>query len=539
MTQVYSTCPQCSHTRQKSNDKCLSTNTETKAFCCHHCGYSGSLANNNNKSTFVKPKMPAIKEEYTEEFIEYFKKRGISKSTLQKNKIAESNKEIIFPYFHGGEIVNIKYRTFDKQFRQARNGKKVFYGIDDITEAKEVIIVEGEIDRLALNEAGFNNVISVPDGAPAVNTKAYSTKFDYIENCEKELEHVEKFIIATDNDLPGMKLKHELVRRLSPENCWYVEYPENSKDANDVLVKHSEFMLMSMVDGAKPCPVDGIFTVNDFKNEILNLYYNGDAGGLSTGWINIDKYYTIKPGELTIVTGIPSHGKSEYIDALTINLCKFHGWRIAYFSPENFPIEKHISKMIRKSIKKPFGINYNGHLEENELEKEIEYLNSMVYFISPDDEELKISDIIKKAKVLVKRYGIKGLVIDPWNEIDHSRPNYMSETEYISHCLTAIRRFARIHDVHIWLIAHPTKLKKELNGKYPVPTPYDISGSAHFRNKADNCLSVWRDLENEEKDVEIHIQKIRFREVGKIGWSKLKYDIPTGTYREGENYGYL
>jgi len=541
MTEKLSTCPECSHTRKKKHDKCMSTNIETGLFNCFHCGFKGILK--SHKATQTHKRMSILHKDIklpekslSANLIKYFRDRGISEEILIRNRISSNGKEILFPYIKHGNIINIKYKTKNKRFRQEAGAEKIFYGIDDIAEHKTVIIVEGEMDKLSFNEAGFNNVISVPDGAPAVNTKAYSTKFDYIENCEKELEHVEKFIIATDNDQPGIKLKYELVRRLSPENCWYVEYPDECKDANDILVKHSDFMLMSVIDNAKPCPVNGIFTVNDFENEILNLYYNNDAGGISTGWANIDKYYTVKSGELTIVTGIPSHGKSEYIDALTLNLCKLHSWRIAYFSPENFPIEKHISKMIRKSIRKPFSINYNGHLEENELEAEIKYLNNLVYFISPNDEELKISDILGKAKALIKRYGIKGLVIDPWNEIDHSRPIYMTETEYISDCLTKIRRFARKHDIHVWLIAHPTKLKKEINNKYPVPTPYDIAGSANFRNKADNCISVWRDLQDEESSVEIHIQKIRFRDVGKIGMEKLKYDIPTGTYREESVY---
>ncbi len=150
--------------------------------------------------------------------------------------------------------------------------------------------------------------------------------------------------------------------------------------------------------------------------------------------------------------------------------------------------------------------------------------------MSPPDDELTVDHIINKAKAAVMRYGIRGLSIDPWNEIDHSRPSSKSETEYISECLTKIRRFARIYRVHVWLIAHPTKLQRERDGKYPIPTPDDVAGSAHFRNKADNCLTVWRDLLDEDRAVEIHVQKIRFREVGKVGMSKLRYDIVTGRY---------
>ena len=107
----------------------------------------------------------------------------------------------------------------------------------------------------------------------------------------------------------------------------------------------------------------------------------------------------------------------------------------------------------------------------------------------------------------------------------------MAETEHISECLGKIRRFARNHGVHVWLVAHPQKPYR-IKGKYPVPTPYDISGSAHFRNKADNCLTVWRDENEPDKPVKLFVQKIRFREVGKIGVIDLRWNHLNGRYEE-------
>jgi twinkle protein len=87
--------------------------------------------------------------------------------------------------------------------------------------------------------------------------------------------------------------------------------------------------------------------------------------------------------------------------------------------------------------------------------------------------------------------------------------------------------------VHVWIVAHPTKLQKDQKGEYPVPTPYDISGSAHWRNKADNCLAVYRRFDpHHEPPVEVHVQKVRFREVGKIGLAELRYEKVNGNYRE-------
>jgi len=532
-------CPKCSPGRKKGNDRCMATDGDL--FYCHHCGYSGRKGDKgmseNNRNTEYQQKKTILSLPSTglpENVIKFFEARGISQNVLERNKIGFKNREIMFPYFRDDQIVNIKYRTFDKKFRQEAGAEKVFYGLDDIKKSEEIIIVEGEIDKLAFEVAGFNNVISVPDGAPPPMAKSYESKFSYIGHCEKELRNLKKIILAVDSDEPGRKLEEELSRRLGPERCWRVFWPENCKDANGVLMEYSEFELIKAIDEAKPVPVAGLFNVNDFSEELITLYENGQPGGETTGWFSLDRYYTVRPGEVTIVTGIPSHGKSEFIDALMINLANDYDWEFAVFSPENHPVQTHIAKLTQKYVSKPFSKGFNNHMSKDELIEAKEWLEEHFVFVSPPDDELTVDHIINKAKAAVMHFGIKGLSIDPWNELDHSRPASKSETEYISECLTKIRRFARIYRVHVWLIAHPTKLYKDNNGKYPIPTPYDIAGSAHFRNKADNCLTVWRDLLDEDRAVEIHVQKIRFREVGKVGMSKLRYDVATGRYRESQ-----
>jgi twinkle protein len=537
--QTYSTCPKCSDERRKSNKKCLSSNGEV--FFCHHCGYSGRHKEGNSnyfsekERTVVKTyrtidqEIPST-ESLSDDANEFFEKRQITKEALKRNKICFKNNEIMFPYFKDGEIVNIKYRTLNKEYRQEKDAEKVFYGLDDIKGEDTIIIVEGEIDKLALEVAGFKNVISVPDGAPSPESNMYETKFKYIGNCEERLKDVNKIIIAVDSDAAGRKLEAELIRRLEPERCWRVEWTDGCKDANDVLVKQDVFGLWSCVEASKQVPVEGLFTVEDFSAEIDSLYTDGLKGGTSTGWLTVDTCYTVSAGEVTVVTGIPSHGKSAWLTALIINLASEYRWKFAVFSPENQPMQRFISSIAANFLDKPFREGFTTRMTKGELGKALDWIDEHFVFILPPDDCLTIEHILSKTRVAVTRYGVKGLIIDPWNEVDHSRPSRQAETEYISDCLTKIRRFARKYQVHIWIVAHPTKLYKDNNGKYPVPTPYDISGSAHFRNKADNCITVWRDLMNEEREVELHIQKVRFREVGKVGLVKLCFDVVTGRY---------
>lgn len=540
MTQVYSICPECSHTRQKSGDKCLSTNTETGQFNCHHCGYNGcnkdGIPNIQRQPAATRPTKPdqakMLCTDLPEHVVKHFEDRGIGMDVLKRNRIGFQKGEIAFPYFRAGELVNIKYRKPGKTFRQIAGAEKVFYGLDDIVVSDEIIITEGEYDKLACEVAGYPNTLSVPDGAPSPAAKSYESKFSYIGNCEEELKDANKIILAVDGDAPGRKLEAELSRRLGPARCWRVKWPDGCKDANDVLVKHSEFELAAIIEEAKPMPVEGVFSVEDISKDIDSMYEDGLKGGVITGWHSLSQYYTVSPGETTVVTGIPSHGKSAWQTALMVNIALSQGWRFAIFSPENHPLERHAAQIASLYIGKPFKHGPTNRMTMEELIKAKAWMHDHFTFILPPDDQLTIESILDKAKVAVTRYGIRGLVIDPWNECDHTRPAGQLETEYISETLTKIRRFARMYKLHVWIVAHPTKLLKGKDGKYPVPNPYDIAGSASFRSKADNCIAIWRELLDESKAVQIHIQKVRFREVGKIGMATLSYDIATGRYQD-------
>lgn len=197
-------------------------------------------------------------------------------------------------------------------------------------------------------------------------------------------------------------------------------------------------------------------------------------------------------------------------------------------------MEYHLSKLAEKYFQAPFREGFKKRISKGSLPGIQNWLDEHFTFLMPNEDDLTVDAILRLARVLVYRRGIKGLVIDPWGEIDHNRPDNMSETEYISQSLTKIRRFARNHGCHVWLVAHPFKLQKKNDGTYPVPTPYDISGSAHWRNKADNCIAVWRDTSPGDSsfEVEIHVQKVRKKHIGRLGLAKLRYEYSTGRYHE-------
>lgn len=539
--EVATLCPECSHTRKNKTARCLSVNTDKGVWICFHCGWKGGLKQGvefkgrkiHSRPSALKPKPPTTLFELE------VAHRAVPQAVLDVEGVAlvsaympqkESHIDCIaFPYVKQGELVNVKYRGLaEKSFCQHPHAEKVFYRQDRI-EKEQVYICEGEWDALSIVTAGIASVISVPDGAPAVNAKNYSAKFTYLDQDPDPFEGVQQIVLACDNDEPGVKLRDELARRLGMDRCVYVTWPEGCKDANDVLRIHGADTLRQCLTQCTHFPIEDVVMVGDLVDEVMAEYINGPRKGLETPWMAVNNFYTVDTGQLTIVTGIPSSGKSEWLDALCVGLAGLHEWRFAICSPENWPLKVHCEKYLEKVTGKPFRHGPTPRMTTTDIASGLQWLHDRFTFIATE-EALTIGGVLERASGLVRRMGIHGLVIDPFNEFDHTRQKGQTETEYISDTLSLIKRWSRKHACHVWVVAHPQKLYRKEDGTYPVPTPYDISGSAHWRNKADNCITVHRHFDKPEKPVEIHFQKIRFKHIGKQGACGLIWDRVNGRY---------
>lgn len=272
------------------------------------------------------------------------------------------------------------------------------------------------------------------------------------------------------------------------------------------------------------------------RERVLALYHSGGLPkGASTGWPSIDRLYTVGLGQWTLLTGTPNSGKSEWLDALMVNLAKREPWRFYIYSPENWPLELHHSKIIEKYVGKPFNPGPNDRMDEEEVDAAEEWMRGKFQFGKPNRPDIVsiVDEAIEFTASVANPLAHKtGIVVDPWNQLEHYRPPQQTMTEYVSATLSAVIERVREYNLHLWLVAHPSKLRKDRDGKYPVPTPHDIADSAHFWNKADNCITVWRDQGEGSQDVDIHVQKVRFKHIGRIGMSTLVYDRITGRYNE-------
>jgi twinkle protein len=532
--QIKTTCPKCSHTRKKKTDPCLSVNIDDGVYLCHNCNWGGTAKEYEpKKREYVRPLNQNITE-LSDKTLKWFTDvRGISQATLIRMNVGEvkhyvpqiqaERNCIAFRYFRDDVVINIKYRDGQKNFSLEKDAELIFYGLDFIKEGTEAIICEGEIDQLSFYEAGIYTSVSVPNGA------SKGAKLEYLDNCWQYFEGKEKIYIATDSDEPGLALREELARRIGKERCWIVTYPEGCKDANDVLVRDGKDALRLCLTEAKQYPLEGIMEASEFMPEVWNIYNNGFPKGDKVGFQYFDKLLSFRTGELTTITGTPNAGKSEFMDQLYVRLAARYGWKFGIYSAENQPLALHFAKLAEKYIGEPF-FHSTLKMSKDMVDLATDFINDHFFFIQEDDADLTIDGLLKKGRELVVRKGIKGFVVDPWNRLEHQVPRGQSETQYISEVLTKIYRFKAVNNVHFFLVAHPTKIKKDKLGKFEVPTMYDIAGSAHFYNKTDNGLCVYRDFETNH--VHVYVQKVRFKFIGGIGHAEFEYDLPTGRYKE-------
>ena len=530
-------CPSCSktHSASKQKNKDLSWNLENKVGKCHRCGLSfyKPTLRSETKKVYTKP---VWKNTTTldNNVIKYLEGRKISQATIRWNNLVTSGKEFIngnevmtihFNYWRNSELINIKYRDGDKNFKMYKDAELIFYNLNSLRDQFSAIITEGEVDTLSLIECGLKSVVSVPNGAGA--------SLDFLEGCIDDFAHIEKIIIATDQDEPGYKLRDELARRFNIERCYKVDF-KDCKDANEYLVKYGAESLREVIDNAEPFPIEGVFTSIDVKEELESLYFNGLQRGETIGIKEFDDLLSWQAGRIYTVTGIPSHGKSEFIDFVLTRLNVFKGWKVGYFSPENWPIELHVSKLIEKITGKRC---HAGLLNKAEFDETIQYIAENFYFILPEDD-FNVDTILARAGGIVARKGINVLVIDPYNRLEHKIPTGMSETHYISSFYDKLGNFAKRKNVVVILVAHPTKMKKKKEGnQYEVPNLYDISGSANFYNKTDFGITIYRDMET--KEIGVYIQKIKFKHLGEPGMCKWKYNINNGRFEVDTGFDIL
>lgn len=445
--------------------------------------------------------------------------RGISVDLAMKLGLETVEKDgarwLAVPYVENDKVVNHKYRlTSEKRHQMDRDARLTLWNHDCLLEESDrpVVIFEGEWDAMIALQLGWR-AVSVPNGAPAAETEdpANAKRYEYLWNARAELNAVKQFILATDSDAAGQALRADLVALLGADRCAFVpDYGEGCKDLSDTYLIHGVEAAAAALNNAKPVPVKGLYRIADFP----------EAPAVASTLVQIeglDDLFSLVPGTFTVISGFAGHGKTSLLMKMLANLLGA-GVSIAIGSFETIP-RPILERRLRAAMMEIPEYQANRRCDADDV---MAARLSVIANAPADDEtDLDIDYIIDLAKVAVARDGVKLLVLDPWNEIEHKRLTTETETEYVGRSIRHLKRFARNHDCAVWVVAHPRKPHSDGNPK--PPSLYDISSSAHFANKADFGMIVHRD-DLAGTMVEVRVVKVRMGLPGKIGKAVLDFD---------------
>lgn len=506
-------CPFC-HGGQRHDKETFALNIEKGTYNCMRgsCGVTGTFNQLLKHFGEIKEYIPRRPVTYKKpqkrlempgkKVVEYLKRRGISPETWQRRGVGEHSGAIAMPYFENGELVLTKFRPAhkpgpsEKKGWREEGGKPVFWGMDQCNPDGPLVIVEGEMDALALDEAGIPNVVSVPSGAEDLTC---------VDNCWEWLDKFKRVIIWSDNDEPGQKLERNLIQRLGAWRCNLVR--NERKDANEVLLLDGKQAVIDAVKAAVPVPIEGLIRLAD----VPTLDYS-KIKRVRSGIRGIDKVVGgFMMGELSVWTGINSSGKSTLLGQTLIEAID-----------QEFPVCAYSGELPARVFRYWIDIQAAGpaHIEQrfDEIkEKNVPYVKDRFvrqirewyrnrFFLYDSFGAAKDRKIIEVFEYAAQRHGCKVFMVDNLMTTvfsDTDRDFYRQQSNFIG----LMKDFAHRYDAHVHVVAHPRKTSGRL-------TKMDVSGSGDITNRADNVFSVHRCSKEEQAECDckafVDIFKNRF-----------------------------
>jgi len=261
---------------------------------------------------------------------------------------------------------------------------------------------------------------------------------------------------------------------------------------------------------------------------MLDNFRKGVQLAPTTRFNEMDDYFRWKKGDINLVVGYANWGKTFFILQMMLTKSIWDGWRWAVFSPENYPANDFYDDMVEMYVGK-----WLDKMNEDEYTAAVKFIGEHIYYVYPEDSH-DIHSINEKFRYLVLKKGIDGVLVDPFNQLDHIQKAYQREDQYLSEVLKDIKRFALLNNLVYNIVAHPKNPNFSQGRILPVVDMYDIAGGAAWGNKTDQILSYHRPRFHEDKnspEVEIHLQKVkRKRTGGKLGsfpmtlvWSRKRF----------------
>lgn len=280
-------------------------------------------------------------------------------------------------------------------------------------------------------------------------------------------------------------------------------------------------------------PKDVIFG-EDVKEKALDIFHNGYESLKSMGVPELDEYWKLKKGEISLLTGIGNYGKSSWLKYVLLMRVIMYGEKFALFSPEDNPAEEFYHDLVEIYI----GTNctpYNNQKPDvDEYERAYDFVSKHIFYVYPKDLAPTPEYIKERFLELIIKEGVTGCIVDPFNQMsnDYGKTGGRDD-KYLEFVIADFHRFAQLNNQYFIIVAHPHKLVKDGTGNYPCPDVFDLAGGSMWNNKMDNILVYHRPNHQQDPSsalCELHTKKIRRQKtVGKKG--RIEFELNRGRRR--------
>ena len=270
-----------------------------------------------------------------------------------------------------------------------------------------------------------------------------------------------------------------------------------------------------------------------FADAVVDYYYKEVGRGKSLGLSKLNEGFVARPAELTLVTGISSHGKTQML-MQWVNHLSQHS-KCLIMSMEMRP-EITLARLCKIAL----GRNSTGSPPTEKFIRDYCNEKKEQIYIYDQQQETTSADIFASIIYAKEVLDCEFIIVDSLmtvSDVGENDNGYNEQKKFIN----KLSVLCKALNVHIFLVAHLRKVTDELQ----APDAQAIYGSSNIRNLTDNILMVYRmkikekwamDGEKTEEelrsipDAMVYIQKQRnYPYEGKFGFYFNKHSL---TYQE-------
>ena len=433
------------------------------------------------RQAYKRPQKPNRLTRPGVEMLAWFQHRGLTPETVALFHVGEipgknGQPVAVFPYQVDGETVFLKFRPIHdkKGMWTAKDAEPCLFGWQAVdAQARDIIIVEGELDAMSLRQAGYY-AVSVPRGGGDGEKQDAWIAVEY-----ERLQNFDRIFLALDMDEQGQKAAAHIASRLGAHRCFSCDLGKY-KDANEALMDGAD--MATLFDHAQTLDPAELRTASSYVDDVFAYYADGDRRqGDPLPWSKTSRTLGLRAGETTIWAGINGHGKSQLLGHVMVaSIARGARWCVASME---FKPHKLLARLFRQAC----GTNRPSLSQGDALRA---FCDDRLWMFDVQGTA-KAQRILEVFEYAYRRYGVDHFCIDSLAKCGFGEDAYNEQKDFVD----KLSDFARNNDCHVHLVCHSRKRQEEDK----MPDKFDIKGTGAITDMVDNVFIVWRNKPKEAK----------------------------------------